>query len=213
MPDFLEIWHGLREFEVSEGVTKEQQEFRSAKPPKLRQIIGIVGNNWTYGEIMEPAMHAGDRFLQRGSRNIDRMVFNSQLALRERFNQNACLAGVSCSEFDEIEIVARLANDLCRVGLQNGALGSRGIVLRRARDFIEKARAFRVVEQLGGKPLGLGAQALPHVFRDRAGDGRQGLRCRHQPALCRKIATGFPAGKSFGTVREFETAERYTNLR
>ncbi len=164
--------------------------------------MGIVSHDGADAQPRKMSVQSGKCALQCRRRDVYRVELGAQLPPQQRLNQQVGLAGAAGAQFHQSQIVSRLAHHFAGKFFQDRALGACGIVLGRFRDPIKQPRAFGIVKKLGWKTPGARAQ-----------EDCRFVNCRHQPALCRKIASASPAGKSCDRWRECGSAALRRSLR
>src|SRR5262245_39343612 len=187
---------------VAYGGAKEEHQLASRQPLELWQEVGVVGYQRAHPQPREVAVQAGQCTLQRGRRNVHGIEVGAQLPPQESLDQYLRLAGAARAQLHQGEVVSRVQQHVTRVLPENGPLGPRWIIFRGLRDLVEQARAFLVVKKFGRKAALARSQSAQDFFRDGTDPDGRLFNCRHLPALCRRIASASPGGRSCDRWRE-----------
>ena len=193
----LEKCQSFFRLKVADGGADEESQLASGQSVEVRDLVRVVGDDGADAQPGKMSVQCCESALQRGRGDVDGIEIGAQLAAQESFNEHLRFAGAARAQLHQREIVAGLADDLSGILFQYGALGARGIVLRRLSDLLKQVRACGVIKKFGRQLTRRRAQAAHDFISDRAYQNRGFINCRHLRALSRKIATEFPGGKKF----------------
>ena len=163
----LQKVHRIGALEVAD--VGAQPENQSRRPPfGLEEIQAIViltgdGKDLEIGVVLDECQRT---LLENGTGDVDGDKAQLPMSAQQGLNDETRLAGRTGTQFDEIDGVSHVSDEIVGMFLENGALRAGRVVLGQVTDLLEQVGSGLVVEVQTGEPLAWRSEADANIGRE-----------------------------------------------